>query len=234
MSQKINEIHTKKHFILPDAQRVLVFAPHMDDESIGCGGALLMYGNIGCELSIVFMTNGKKDYLKDTSSVREDESLNAKNILRAKNITIFDLFDNSLQLTEELIERIYNQITYNKPDIIFAPHLNDLHHDHLVTGMAVTEALRRKGGGKIAYYEIWNPIPNPNCYINITKVINQKIKLIKCYQSQLKRYNLLKLILALNSYRAAMFQLKQFRFAEAFLLQSIEDITEDNSLIFKK
>lgn len=218
----MDKIYSKKYYILPKVQRVMVFAPHMDDESIGCGGALTMYSQLDSELNIVFLTNGKKDCPKDLISLRKEESSYATNILGTNNVTFFDLHDNSLQLTEDLIVRIYDQIICYKPDLVFAPNINDLHQDHIITGLAVTEALRRKGGGEIAYYEIWNPIPNPNCYINITKVISHKIKLIKCYQSQLKKYNLIKLILSLNSYRAALFPLKQFRFIEAYLLQTIK------------
>ena len=219
-------VNDKNKYRLPKAQRVMVFAPHMDDESIGCGGALLMYRQLNCELKIVFLTNGKQGCPEEIKALRQRESASAATLLGAEQLELYDLPDGLLSVTEELIMRICRHITAYQPDLIFTPNLNDLHRDHIVTAAAVTEALRRSGGGQIAYYEIWNPIPNPNCFINISEVVSQKLELIRCYNSQIKKYRLIPLILSLNAYRAAFFPLKKYRFVEAYLFQTI-GTTED-------
>src|SRR4249920_3854166 len=43
----------------PEGSRILVLAPHMDDEVIGCGGTLVRHIRNGAEVTIVFMTNGR-------------------------------------------------------------------------------------------------------------------------------------------------------------------------------
>ncbi|WP_460641552.1 PIG-L deacetylase family protein [Lacrimispora brassicae] len=207
----------KNYYTLPKAERIMVFAPHMDDESVGCGGTLMRYRQIGCQLDIVYLTK----QANDTSLERKSESLQAAEILAASSITFYDYPEETIQLTETLIDKIYQEVLFRDPDLIFAPHANDLHQDHIVTGLAVAEALRRKGTGLVAYYEIWNPIAKPNCFINITQLVHLKRRLINCYQSQIKKYPLAKLSFSLNSYRAALLQLKKFRFVEGFLLESV-------------
>ena len=38
-------------------QRVLVVAPHMDDEVIGCGGTLLLHRSLGSDVRVVFVSD---------------------------------------------------------------------------------------------------------------------------------------------------------------------------------
>ena len=43
----------------PQNEKVLVLAPHMDDEMIGCGGALRRHILKGGDVTVVFMTDGR-------------------------------------------------------------------------------------------------------------------------------------------------------------------------------
>ena len=47
--------------------RILIVAPHPDDETIGCGGLMLKYGE-QCE--ILLLTDGRKGY---NSDIKTDE-----------------------------------------------------------------------------------------------------------------------------------------------------------------
>lgn len=40
-------------------KKIAVFAPHQDDEVIGCGGLLLKLAQLGCEIHLVFITDGR-------------------------------------------------------------------------------------------------------------------------------------------------------------------------------
>ena len=44
--------------LLPNAMRVLVLAPHPDDEIFGCGGALALYRQQGAHIHVHVLTDG--------------------------------------------------------------------------------------------------------------------------------------------------------------------------------
>src|SRR5262245_23863247 len=44
----------------PEGTRVLVVAPHADDEALGCGGTLAKHHIAGDRITVVFMTDGGK------------------------------------------------------------------------------------------------------------------------------------------------------------------------------
>ena len=54
----------------PDGRRLLVFAPHPDDEIIGCGGVLLNAVKIGCEIQVVYVTDGISPKLHGTERLQ--------------------------------------------------------------------------------------------------------------------------------------------------------------------
>ena len=44
----------------PTRSRILVLAPHMDDEVFGCGGTLALAAAAGSEVRVVFITDGSR------------------------------------------------------------------------------------------------------------------------------------------------------------------------------
>ena len=56
--------------------RVMVFAPHPDDDIIGCGGSLIMHKKNGAEIVVVYMTSGDKGGKSSKSSKRAKSSSN--------------------------------------------------------------------------------------------------------------------------------------------------------------
>ena len=43
----------------PSDERIVVLAPHMDDEVIGCGGTLARHIACGSHVTVVFLTDGR-------------------------------------------------------------------------------------------------------------------------------------------------------------------------------
>src|SRR5947209_4236656 len=44
------------------ARSAVVFAPHPDDETLGCGGTILKKRGLGAEVHVVFMTDGAQSH----------------------------------------------------------------------------------------------------------------------------------------------------------------------------
>src|SRR5690349_3450589 len=59
----------------PGGGRVLVLAPHMDDEVIGCGGTVYKHVQHGADVTVVFITDGRtgsKELLNFTGVERRE------------------------------------------------------------------------------------------------------------------------------------------------------------------
>ena len=67
-------------------KKILVFAPHPDDETIGCGGTLLKHKENGDEISCVLATDLRKfkNLSKELVSEKEKEIEKVKNIYKFK------------------------------------------------------------------------------------------------------------------------------------------------------
>ncbi|MBI2934851.1 MAG: PIG-L family deacetylase, partial [Chloroflexi bacterium] len=45
---------------IPQERRLLVLAPHIDDEVIGCGGVIGRLSRLGAEITVVYLTDGRR------------------------------------------------------------------------------------------------------------------------------------------------------------------------------
>src|SRR5690349_15743306 len=69
----------------PIGSRVMVIAPHPDDETFGCGGAIALHRQLGHPVDIVFLTNGERGIAgkkpDEVSSIRKAEAIRATQII---------------------------------------------------------------------------------------------------------------------------------------------------------
>lgn len=181
--------------------RVLVFAPHNDDEVLGVGGTIAKYVNGGHEVFVCEITSWLEN-LEATNALK-NEALKAHKILGVKETFFLDLPVVHLKETPTHIKNgKFSEIVREiKPEIAFLPHTGDMHVDHGETTAAAMVALRPQENPQlkaIYIYETlseteWN-IPNvtnafiPNVWSDITDTFNQKIEAMNCYQSQLHSF----------------------------------------------
>ena len=77
---------------LKKIKKLIVFAAHPDDETIGCGGTIKKLSQNGCEVIVVFATTGNtgidqsRSYEKNIKSIRLKEANSAAKILGIKKI----------------------------------------------------------------------------------------------------------------------------------------------------
>ena len=44
----------------PANGRIVVLAPHMDDETLGCGGTIARHVRAGAQVTVIFLTDGRR------------------------------------------------------------------------------------------------------------------------------------------------------------------------------
>lgn len=182
-------------------KKILVIAPHADDEVLGCGGIINKFRS-EYSVNVLVMTNANKGNPKKYPDVKikkiREESIRASKILKIKKI-FFENFPapNLDQFPIALIaEALNKQIKLLKPDMVFIPDKTDLHHDHKIIYQASLVATRPLDNKYIKYlisYETLSETEweterfNPNLFISLSENdIKKKIKAFKEYKSQIK------------------------------------------------
>ena len=196
-----------------DASSVLVLAPHPDDEVFGCGGAIASHLRAGTPVQVVVLTNGDKG---GDSVRRREESRAAGKVLGYGEPVFWELADRNLQWSEALQQRVCDQLTAHKVDLLYAPSPWELHPDHRHTALLAIQAVRRlhQPGLRIAFYEISSPL-RANVLLDVTQSVEVKTRAMGCFTSQLAQQDYADHVLALNRYRTYTLP-RATQYAEAF------------------
>lgn len=182
-------------------RKILVFAPHSDDETLGAGGMLLKSKNQGDEIYWVNVTRNREIY----GSTKEEEKSGQEEIsLVVEKYRINKLFDLGLEPAgldkyriSELIGMFSEIVKEVAPQVILMPYRNDIHTDHRIVFDAVfacTKAFRYPSIKKILSMEIISETDYaysdmgfvPNYYVDISDYIDNKIEIMKIYKDEIK------------------------------------------------
>ena len=119
--------------------RIAVFGPHPDDQEIGMGGTIARFAVAGHEVTLVDMTNGEPTPY-GTPELRASEAATATKILGVARV---QLGLTNRGIVNDLRSRaiLAGAIRTLKPHLIFAPHPEDVHPDH-VAASALVEGAR--------------------------------------------------------------------------------------------
>ena len=207
----------------PNATRVLVIAPHPDDEILGCGGTLYQLARQGALIKVVIATNGALGGTTFDGSLvkqREQESILAAQTIGLPEPIFWGLPDRSLRFNETLIDQITDCLLAHQADAVFSPALTENHPDHQAVALATQEACRRliyknSLSPTIFFYEVSNPL-TPNMLIDISNAAEVKLQAVRCFKSQLKMQPYDEQIIGLNRFRSFTLG-SQSQYAEAFL-----------------
>jgi LmbE family N-acetylglucosaminyl deacetylase len=186
---------------------VLVLAPHPDDETLGCGGALCLHSAKGDRVAVVFLTSGElglKHLPKEEAwKIREAEARTAAKILGVNELEFLRCRDWELNgdLSQPL-DRLRPIIERERPDLIYLPHPLEWHPDHRAV-IRIVEQL--EVNAELRGYEVWSPMPEHDHVIDITAVWERKLSALRCHASQLATW----------PYERGMHGLAQFRGAMA-------------------
>lgn len=181
--------------------RVLVIAPHPDDEVLGCGGTIAKHSMKGDEVHLCIITEGytpdwSEEYLKN----RPLEIEKSSKILGIKKVHFLKYPTAKLDTIpqKELNDSLSEIINKIKPAIMYIPHYTDIHQDHPIIFRSALIAARPKKDchvRKILSYETLSETEwgyprhfRPNLYVDISDTIELKIKAMRAYGSELKEF----------------------------------------------
>jgi N-acetylglucosamine malate deacetylase 1 len=203
-------LHTKSQPLSVNEKSAIVFAPHQDDETFGCGGMIALKRAQKIPVKVVFLTDGRLSKPNDVKpeeiiKIRQQEALNALNFLGVAPLDTHFLghIDGSLkQLSDEQQNEIITELaqllkSFN-PEEVYVPHSHDRHPDHEATYSLVQKAIvASEIQVELWQYPIWilwqNPLVShlkvpeisPAYRISIDVVQEQKNRAIASYHSQI-------------------------------------------------
>lgn len=186
-----------------ELRKVIVFAPHQDDEALGCGGLLCKLHATGSELHIVFLTDGE-NRTGEMQSVRHEEAKRAAAMLGA---TMHEIGVSNAELVIEQthVEQICTLLERIGPDAVFLTWALDAPPVHRLCNALVAKALRESGidAGRMPTfsYQVHSALL-PNVYFDYTDLYEKKQALIGCYASQLKEQNYAHLSAGLDAWNS--------------------------------
>ena len=194
------------------AQRALVLAPHPDDETFGCGGAIAAHVAHRDAVRVVVLTDGAA---QGEAAQRQQECRAACRALGAGEPQFWGLPDRGLLATPELVERVAQGIRDFEADLLYVPSPWEVHPDHRQAAQAATAAALATGV-RVAFYEIGAPL-RPNLLLDITPHLEAKRAAGQCFASQQAQQDYAGQLAALNRYRTYTLP-REVQAAEAYLL----------------
>ena len=178
------------------SDRVLVVAPHPDDETIGMGGTIAKLRSLSIPVRVIFMSNGvtSRDVARESVESRKRAAKNAMDVLGVNDFNFFDLPDNrfdSLPILE-IAKLLESEVSKFRPTVVFAPYRYDLNIDHQIASEATSIAVRPKLSSHVRLYlnyEIlsstgWNhaaPDFSPNVFVDIQNYWSLKFSALQAY-----------------------------------------------------
>lgn len=183
--------------------RVLVFAPHPDDETLGCGGTIALLRKNQCSVKVVIVTDGSGagTLPEDAVEIRRRETQTALDVLGVDDIVFFNEPDGNFRHHPAFMRDIVALLEDFAPDWIFLPSLLDYHRDHVAIGDALLQCWRRRrGNARAFFYEIWSPLPATHV-VDISAVEDLKRAAIACYALPLAHCDYLSASMGLAAYR---------------------------------
>jgi LmbE family N-acetylglucosaminyl deacetylase/GT2 family glycosyltransferase len=167
--------------------RVLVLAPHPDDEVLGCGGVLAACANSGAQVRIWVASDGAAGLDGEArarhASLREQESRRAATLLGVSDLIFAGLPDGGLGREWGLTERIGQQIDEFAPQWVFAPSPLELHGDHAALAAASCAALALRPTLRVLLYGVNTPVPAGVLY-DVSANAAAKYAALRAFESQ--------------------------------------------------
>lgn len=207
---------------LTQARKVLVFAPHPDDETLGCGGTLARLALL-CPVKVVLVTDGSGGggLPPEAGAIRQAEFVRALAVLGVNESVQLNQPDGDFQGSPALALQVKALLDDYQPDWVFLPSPLDYHRDH-VRIAAFLEPLCRScvSVTQLLFYEIWAPVPATHV-VDITEQAHCKHAALAEHATAMPHGDYQRAVDGLNRYRGLY--LGRDRLAEAFWVEPVKE-----------
>jgi len=187
---------------LSAARRVLVFSPHPDDETLGCGGTLALLAP-HCEVRVVLVTDGGGGGAlpPEIGEMRRTEWLDSMDSLGVSNVGFMNAPDGGVFPSKHWQQMIDDEVNDFQPNWVISPSMLDYHRDHMsIAQMVYLSCQKQFCVQQILTYEIWSPIWATHV-VDITDVISVKREALLLQKTSMQYGNYLQAVEGLNFYR---------------------------------
>lgn len=185
-------------------KKILVVAPHIDDEAICSGGLIMKAKKEGAKVFVLYIANGETRQFIG----RAGRAPVMKRLKEAQKASVYGHFDYKIALRgdeitrldsvpqKHLIELIENTNRTFKPDIVVLPYSNSFNQDHRAVAQAAITAFRPLPKTLMPQPRMilemqepysWPVSSTPNFYIDITEFMQERLKLYKLYKTQVPK-----------------------------------------------
>jgi LmbE family N-acetylglucosaminyl deacetylase len=183
---------------------ILVIAPHLDDEVLGCGGVIARHVAQSDKVYVCFVAHRTYNhvYNAEKMKVEKEHAVKVKGIFGYQDICFFDLKDERLDTCiQDIIIPLEKYLVQVRPQVVYSPFYNDNHQDHQAVAKAVQVVLRPVA---IPFIERWLMFETPsstdqspcvgvlgfqpNVYYDIGGYLDMKLKALSCYETEARSY----------------------------------------------
>lgn len=212
--------------------KILVVAPHPDDEILGCGGTLLKHKiENKDEIYCTYITNLRKSNKK--SKRRNIEIAEVSRKINFDGYFIGNFYPT--ELTEKSIPKIITflkKIIFKiKPNTVYVPFQYDIHTDHKIVFDACKSFIKSFRYNFIKNFYVYETLSEtnfsesfvkdnfkPNLFVDISKFINQKIDIAQIYKTEFKKHPFPRSSRSIKSLAVLRGSFSNHNYAESFMI----------------
>lgn len=213
--------------------KILIFAPHRDDEILGVGGTILKRKAAGDHVTVCLVTAREGEVLPECTQIIHREMQKAHAFCGVDQYIGMPFGANKLEGYSRLDfnKAFYDAVMTVQPDEVYLPFWGDMQKDHQMTTEAAMVALRAKGKHSVKRIYVYETLSEtginiptaentfiPNVFVDISEYLDKKLEAMSFFKSQVHPFpdlRALETIEALAKFRGATVNVKA---AEAFML----------------
>jgi len=215
-------------------RKILIVAPHSDDETLGCGGSILRHIEEGDEVVWLIVTTFEKLKTIDTKEIKQ-RNLQISNVNKAYGFS--EKYELKLETTKldtlpksEIISKISQIIHRVQPQIIYVPYRLDAHSDHEVvydSTIACTKSFRYPFIKKVLIYQTLSetefglrpedPGFRPNYFVDISGFLKKKLEILKIYETEIQTHPFPRSVDSVRAQAILWGSYSNCKYAEAFI-----------------